>query len=231
MTHNTQAQRLPQHPQAMALLRDPRLWTGRHRSRLQTVASGHAELDLSLPGGGWPVGTLTEILHGEHGIGEMQLLLPALARLSRSKHIAMIAPPFVVNAPALSSVGAQLSRITVLPQVNDSERNWAAEQCLRSGAYAAVLIWAEQMPDRELRRLQLACEQGRALGFMFRNSSYAQQPSAAGLRLQLGPQGQIDILKSRGGRPQRLWWQRARTNTRHAVDLPVSAPLAAGCPA
>jgi RecA/RadA recombinase len=44
--------------------------------------SGHAELDAELPGGGWPRGNLTEILVDRSGLGEMTLLLPALARLS-----------------------------------------------------------------------------------------------------------------------------------------------------
>src|SRR3954463_10631961 len=46
------------------------------------VPSGFAELDRELPGGGWPVQALTEILCRREGIGELQLVLPALAALS-----------------------------------------------------------------------------------------------------------------------------------------------------
>ena len=226
---------LQQRPQALRLLKDTRLWTGRGRSRQATISTGHAELDLSLPGGGWPAHALTEVLHDVQGIGEMQLLLPALTRLSRSKHIALVAPPYIVNAPALSSVGAELSRITVLPQLSNKDRDWASEQCLRSGAYAAVLMWAEEMPDKDMRRLQLACEHGKAMGFVFRPSRYAAQPSPAALRVQLGPQGQLDVLKARGGQSRRLWWQRATTSKRlqnlDVVDLPLPAATAPGCPA
>lgn len=217
--------------QAIDLLKDPRLWRGRSVGKHATVPTGHHELDLSLPGGGWPANAVTEILHDLHGIGEMQLLLPCLARLSKSKHVALVAPPYIVNAPALASVGAELSRITVLPQVSSKDRDWAAEQCLRSGAYAAVLMWADDMNDKDMRRLQLACEHGKALGFVFRSGRHAQNPSPASLRVKLGPQGQVDVLKARGGRPGRLWWQQSKSWNRPATDLPVMDDGAMGCTA
>ena len=46
------------------------------------LASGYAELDRHLPGGGWPRHTLTEILVEHYGIGELEILMPALAHLS-----------------------------------------------------------------------------------------------------------------------------------------------------
>ena len=45
-----------------------------------TVASGHAVLDAQLPGGGWPVGGLSEILQAQSGQHEWRLLLPALTQ-------------------------------------------------------------------------------------------------------------------------------------------------------
>ena len=50
-------------------------------SSQRNIASGLEALDAQLPGGGWPLGALTEILLQHHGIGELQLLMPALARL------------------------------------------------------------------------------------------------------------------------------------------------------
>ena len=42
------------------------------------VPTGFRALDRELPGGGWPRGALTEILGSQEGIGELQLVLPAL---------------------------------------------------------------------------------------------------------------------------------------------------------
>jgi hypothetical protein len=60
----------------------PDVWRGDTLARapLPGVPTGFAELDRELPGGGWPRGGLTEILPLRRGIGELSLLLPALAR-------------------------------------------------------------------------------------------------------------------------------------------------------
>ena len=64
------------------------------------------DLDGQLPGGGWPDSGLVELLPNESGIGELRLLMPALAKLSReARWIAWIAPPYLPYAPALASAG------------------------------------------------------------------------------------------------------------------------------
>ena len=79
---------------------------------------------------------------------------------------------------------------------------------MRSGSCAAVLYWPTQsLPDKTLRRLQLAAEQGQSLGFLFRDETAWQQTSPAAIRLQLRRQRQalhLDLRKCRGisGRPQ-----------------------------
>lgn len=45
-----------------------------------TVATGHALLNAQLPGAGWPVGALSEILQAHTGQHEWRLLLPALTQ-------------------------------------------------------------------------------------------------------------------------------------------------------
>jgi hypothetical protein len=67
------------------LLQNPRLWRGREQTNTSTwqgLPSGYPKLDRHLPGGGWPQHALTEILLEHYGMGELQLLKPALARLS-----------------------------------------------------------------------------------------------------------------------------------------------------
>ena len=45
----------------------------------QTQPTGHALLDAQLPGGGWPVGALCEVLQPLAGRHEWPLVLPASA--------------------------------------------------------------------------------------------------------------------------------------------------------
>jgi cell division inhibitor SulA/protein ImuA len=202
------------------LLENPKVWRGSSQVGIRTgLASGYPKLDRCLPGGGWPLEALTEILTEHYGIGELRLLMPALAQLSREDTpiqcsgsaeyaepgwIAWVAPPFQPYAPALQQCGIDLSRLLVVRPKDDSELLWAAEQALSSGTCAAVLLWPASLDDQASRRLQLAAEKGHSWAIAFRPLSARQQPSAAALRLELQSTRQgtrVHILKSRGGRP------------------------------
>ncbi len=199
------------------LLENPRVWRGSSQAAVRAgLASGYPKLDRCLPGGGWPLEALTEILIGQYGIGELRLLMPALARLSAEETqahcgehsepgwIAWVAPPFQPYAPALQQCGVDLSRMLIVRPKDDSELLWSAEQALSSGTCAAVLLWPDTLDDQASRRLQLAAEKGHSWAIAFRPLSARQQPSAAALRLELQSTGQgtcVHILKSRGGRP------------------------------
>ena len=54
------------------------------------VPTGHAALDAQLPGGGWPVGALTELLQASAQAHVWQLLLPALAQAVQQKKSAPV---------------------------------------------------------------------------------------------------------------------------------------------
>ena len=194
------------------ILANPRVWRGRDQAGCRAgLASGYPELDRYLPGGGWPPDALTEILTAQYGIGELRLLMPALARLSNALPeqdepgwIAWVAPPFQPYPPALRQYGIDLSRMLIVRPGEASETLWSAEQALSSGTCAAVLLWPEMLDDQASRRLQLAAEQGQSWGIAFRPLTARRQPSAAALRLELESAGQgtrVHILKSRGGRP------------------------------
>ncbi len=195
------------------LLDNPRLWRGRDRAQAAPgLASGYRELDRHLPGGGWPQQSLTEILIERYGIGELQLLMPALARLSAEDveahaepgWIAWVAPPFQPYPPALQQWNINLSRMLIVRPKSDDEILWSAEQALTSGTCAAVLLWPGKLDDQASRRLQLAAEKGHSWAIAFRPPSARQQASAAALRIEMHSDRQgthLSILKSRGGRP------------------------------
>ena len=199
------------------VLENPRVWRGSSQVGTRSgLASGYPELDRCLPGGGWPPEALTEILIGQYGIGELRLLMPALARLSAEeaqtycgehtepRWITWVDPPFQPYAPALQQCGIDLSRVLVVRPKDDSELLWSAEQALSSGTCAAVLLWPDSLDDQASRRLQLAAEKGHSWAIAFRPLSARQQSSAAALRLELQSTEQgtrVHILKSRGGRP------------------------------
>ena len=185
------------------LLEHPAIWRGRGAARLETLASGFAALDEWLPGRGWPRSGLIEILTARFGSGELYLLLPALAALTRAasaRWCVWVAPPLMPFAPALAAAGVGVDRIAVVGGVRSL---WAFEQVLGSGACDAALAWARQPKPkpRELRRLQLAAERGRTLGVLFRPRSAAREASPAVLRLGLTPRPTglaLTLVKGRG---------------------------------
>ena len=183
------------------LKRNGALWQGR-RNILATdraLASGWRVLD-ELLGGGWPRAALAEVL-GESHQG-LPLVLPLLARLSRElRWLAWVAPPYVPYAPALAARGLRVEQLLLIRDVSAGQRLWAAEQALKSAACSAVLVWPEQVRTAQLRRLQLAAEQGDCPVILFRPSSAAGQGSPAALRLRVrpAPQGlEVEVLKRRG---------------------------------
>jgi len=187
-----------------AVLKHPGIWrrSASAQPHVRALSTGLPGLDALLPGGGWPCGALSEILFEFDGVGELSLLMPALAELTqRRQRVVFVAPPYIPYAPALVDCGLDL-RYVVQIDADASKGAWSAEQCLRSGSCGAVLSWLDQADYTQLRRLQLAAESGDALAFLFRPTRAASKPSPAALRLQLrsddAEQCEIDILKCRG---------------------------------
>ena len=189
---------------AAGLDRHPGIWRGSELARTDCpgIASGFAPLDAELPGGGWPRGALTEILPQHEGIGELRVLGPALAQLAaQGKCIAWIAPPYLPYAPALAAAGIDLARVLIVKTSKDGDSLWAAEQALRSAACGGVLAWPHDISYTQLRRLQLAAEDGRCLAVLFRPAQAAHEPTPAVLRIALATSAgglALSILKRRG---------------------------------
>ncbi len=186
------------------LLADRTVWRGNAPPRTEAPAqpTGFAALDAVLPFGGWPPASLSEILTACDGVGELSLLWPTLARLTASRRpVVVVGPPYLPYAPAWHLAGVALDHVAVV-RADERGALWAAEQCLRSSACGAVLCWPARANDQTLRRLQVACETGQALGFAFRPERVADNPSPAALRLRVqGNPRRVRVLKCRGANP------------------------------
>jgi cell division inhibitor SulA/protein ImuA len=187
------------------------VWRGGRLSAIAcAVPTGFDALDRELPGGGWPRGALTELLAARAGIGELQLVLPALGALSwAGKRIVWLSPPHLPYAPALAAGGIDLARLVLVRppgrrEARAAERRnilWAAEQVLRSACCHALVAWLPRVRYEELRRLAVAAEASRAWVALFRPPEAAHGASPAALRLLLEPsmnEISVRILKRRG---------------------------------
>jgi protein ImuA len=217
----------------------PSLWRASQlaHASARCVDTGHPTLSSQLPGGGWPTGTLIDLLLQQPGIGELRLLRPALAAAA-SRRIVLLQPPHAPQALALAALGLPPSQLVWLRTTRSADTLWAAEQVLRSGSCGALLMWQNHARSESLRRLHLAAQCGETLFFMFRPLASAQDASPSPLRLSLRPAaGGLDIgfVKRRG--PQRdaplflplsLPLTHSLLPQHHApLDRPLSVPVTA----
>lgn len=194
------------HPALERLLQHPALFRAGHKDAIapnRTVSTGYPALDELLPWAGWPPGKLIEIIPEQIAIGELTLLMPTLAAITREgRAMVLVDPPHLPYAPALAQHQIVLEHCLITQSRDHKEQLWTVEQCLKSGACGAVLAWEQSaLDDRSLRRLQLATEAGACLAFLFRSPRAITQTSPAALRLVLAPSMEalsITVLKGQG---------------------------------
>jgi protein ImuA len=192
-------------------------------ARVQVQATGDAALDAQLPGGGWPVGAMTEVLQPPGVYSEWRLLLPALARCGQGP-VVMVGAPQVPFAPALAAQGLQAQRLLWITAQGASQRLWATEQALRCAEVDAVLVWlsasrGNPVRSDQLRRLQMAASEHSKLLFVMRPDSAQTDASPALLRVQVAPAAekggdvalQVHILKRRGPLQEQPLYLQARS--------------------
>lgn len=174
----------------------------------RVIPCGIPALEQQLPGGGWQLGCITEVIGRGTGIGEVSLLLPALAHLNRQgETVAWIAPPFIPYPPALQQAGIDMARTFRVEARDEADAVWAAEQSLRSGTCGAVLVWLAGADHAALRRLQLAAEAGNACCFVLRDRATASATSPAAVRVEVDSDGrrrQVRLIKCRGAHGSRV---------------------------
>ena len=216
------------------LLARPDIWKASQAAvsdnRLHALPTGHAGLDAALHQGGWPQAGTTEILGDGAGIGEMQLLLPALSHCSQTLPLFMISPPHQPYAPTLQAQGIRLDKLLILLPPGHREVLWSIEQVLRSGIRSCLMAWiGKDIPVsyRELRRLQLGAQANGGMLFLFRPLQAACASSPASLRLSLHVKPlelELEILKQRGGwGGQRLSLPRSRELLQQRI-IPAMLP-------
>lgn len=192
----------------------PSLWLGHQLARHAdaAVATGFAALDAQLPGAGWPRRALTELLLPHPGVGEIRLVAPSLVATQTAGRLVMLFdPPASLSASALAQLGFAVEDLLIintrtrahLPVLPGTDNLWALEQALKSGHVGAVLAWLPpRLRAERLRRLQLAAHAHDGPAFVLCETSAAQRPSAAPLRLALRANGAdalaVRVLKRRG---------------------------------
>lgn len=188
-----------------SLTEQGRLWRAKEwqQTKIAALSTGYSALDNLLPGNGWPLGAITEILYEKRGIGELRLVLPALAQISQhdNRWQLWLNPPLQPNAPALQQWQLDVRRLLVSQARNANDLCHSLEKSLQSGGCQGALVWVEQLDKALMRRIQLAAENSNAPVFFLRPKRFSNQPSVAALRIAMTSNQQIHILKRRAGWP------------------------------
>jgi hypothetical protein len=172
-----------------------------HARARDGLPTGWSQLDALLPGGGWPAGGLTEMLHAHGSVEAMSLLLPALAALTHAaRRVVLIEPP---SLPALQNLRQHGLRSEFLHVIKSEAQadSWSAEQHLRTGCAAAVVLWAHPQDAPRLRGLQQAAAAGASHALVIRDIDQAQQISPADLRVAVTRDERgivVNVLRCRG---------------------------------
>jgi len=185
------------------LQNNPLLWRGREisKNKTESIPTGYEALDEILPNGGWPTNALVEVISPRWGIGELQLLLPALIQKSQQAcRLIWIAPPFVPYASSLVNSGIAIEQVIVIPVDKvAASASWTMEKILKTQSCGIVMSWPKRLQDKTIRRLQLAAEVGNSLGFLFRTVEVKSSAAAIRIRINSVPTGlQVDVFKARG---------------------------------
>ncbi|MGN8112431.1 translesion DNA synthesis-associated protein ImuA [Paraburkholderia sp. 22098] len=180
----------------------PSLWLASQlaHGRGRVVETGYPVLSAELPGGGWPVGALVDLLVQHPGVGELRLLRPALSQTG-SRPVAFVQPPHTPDGLGLAYIGLTLEQMLRVKAPKTADALWSVEQILRAGSCGALIFWTQYAQSSSLRRLHLAAQSSETLFVMVRPLAAAQDASPALLRLALRPSATgltVDIVKRRG---------------------------------
>jgi cell division inhibitor SulA len=176
----------------------------RRRRSIQTVSSGIAALDAILPAGGWPKYGLVEINVQGVYTDPMDVLLPALAGLSREgRWLAMVTPPHYARARINTNPCMDISSVLQINPHRGRSGLWTLESLMRAGHCRVVMAWPGCRTGLMEMRLARAATLGRSLGILLRQGE--PQPCTTGCDVRLSverkPTGKaVFVVDSAGGK-------------------------------
>lgn len=169
----------------------------------ETCATGWSELDAELPGGGWPLRSLTEVLAPQPAVLEWRLIGRAIGRIAASGgEVVLVGPPKEPHLPGLVHEGLDQRRLIWIEAASPAERLWVTEQMVKSNAAGAIVAWLPQARPEQVRRLQVCAQTCDAPVFLCRPEAARHEASAAPLRLHAAYvvdwELRVEVFKRRG---------------------------------
>lgn len=209
-------------PATLDELRNRLACNGEASGQRARTSSGIPALNRLLPNGGWRAGTLIE-WYSEPGAGAADLAFRSLVTQLRPDQVWCVIDPDGTFFPLSTLAEQSARRCFVVRPRTVSELWWAVEQVLRSPGVAVTWYPVDSVPDRVVRRWQLAVEAGGGIGMLFRPMSATRQRSWSDVRLSVTPvvrhtrflrTVRVELMSCRG----RLGGQAVMLELHHAPD-------------
>ncbi|MVT28902.1 recombinase RecA [Acidovorax citrulli] len=154
-----------------------------------TLPTGHAVLDAALPGAGWPLRAVIDVLQPQPGVAELRLLspCPGCGRGDGRGPGAGGASDATPTPAGIQQLGIDACRVTWIAADTPLDRLWTVEQLVRAGSSGAIVAWLPRARGDQIRRLQVCAQDCAGPVFLVRPAEVAREPSAAPLRVLLEP--------------------------------------------
>lgn len=150
------------------------------------IPTGITALDELLPGGGWPINGVVEIMVPDENANGIALLLPTLAQFSwQDRWLALVAPPYLARMRVFTHSGMQAAQVMQVNPHPGRSGLWTVESMLRSGQCRMILAWPGCDTELMDKRLQKAATLGRTLAVLFRVEGQTRTTSQVDVRLKL----------------------------------------------
>ncbi|MDX2424311.1 MAG: SulA-like leucine-rich domain-containing protein [Amphritea sp.] len=119
-------------------------------------------------------GKVTEIVLQGSDVGQMTMLLPLLAQLSKDdRWFAWIAPPASLPKSLLEAAGIDLKKVMLLQPDQSHSTYQLACQALKAGTCHAVISWPGSLSNDQLTGLEDAAVNGNSHGIVIRDRQLA----------------------------------------------------------
>jgi cell division inhibitor SulA len=156
------------------------------RRSMQVLSTGIAALDALLPAGGWPKHGLVEINVQGAYTDPMDVLLPALARLSREgRWLAMVTPPHYARVRINTELSMDTSNVLQINPHKGRSGLWTLESLMRAGHCRTVMAWPRCRTELMEMRLARAATLGRSLGVLFHHGEPRAGTTGCAVRLSV----------------------------------------------
>ncbi|MBS0317525.1 MAG: translesion DNA synthesis-associated protein ImuA [Proteobacteria bacterium] len=183
----------------------PAVWRGSDLGAVtvRACSSCWPELDVELPGGGFPARSITEILFPQPSVLEWRFLSGALRETTEAgKQVVVVGPPKPPHLPGLLRAGLKENALVWVRADAPAQRLWTTEQLIKGNSAGAIVAWLPQARAEQIRRLQVCALSCEAPVFLCRPEAARHDSSAAPLRLHVTMgvdwELRVNVFKRRG---------------------------------